>query len=304
VVGDPHFNAIPPHSRNDDYAESMFKKLAFIYKKAKSIKANFIMYLGDFSHRTTQPTEFTSLMLKALNMTKIPQYCLVGNHDTYAGNIELIDKTFLGNMFAGKALKRANKEWTIGDVTFKGYDYKHELVNPEPFETEDTIKVAFAHAFIQEKQENFRAKDYLSLDGFKNVGCDHLFVGHDHIQYPVKNYKGMRVYRGGSLSRGTKHKHQMEKTPIVYACRVNDGVLQVGKVKVPCNSKESVYDLLQMDEESMSSLIKDFVTELKTFKTSKLDVFKLVEDFAPDDEVKRVCFDFLKARGLMPEGAK
>lgn len=302
VVGDPHFNSTPPHSRRDDYATNMFKKLAYIYAVAEKYGVDFIMFEGDFSHKTTQTTQYTVRMLKALAESPCPQRCLVGNHDLYAASIGSLNKTFIGIMFASGYLERCNRPWRQGGIYFQGYDYSPRLLK---IKTGKNIKnsryaVGFAHAFLKQQQSEFKADDYLSLRAFKDAGYTHLFVGHDHVDYKPLNYEGMMVYRTGSLSRGTKLRYHRERTPSILLCDFSESPV-IKRIGVPVEDADEVYSIYQIERESVSSVIKKFVDSLKNTEIERLSIYRILKEICDDPDVLEVCHNYLQAQGVLPD---
>lgn len=309
AVYDPHFNADAPHSRRDNYAESMSSKLTFIRKQSDELGVDFVVIIGDFSHKTTQPTPYLVKMLKELALFRCTVYSLIGNHDVYAANKAFIDKTFLGALFASEQLVRATEinshHSHRAGTYFQAYDYSLSPVGPFPLEDKEMFekaswRVGFAHGFIRSKQAGFEVEDVVEVGAFAEAGYDALFVGHDHLEYPDLTIGNMTVYRGGALSRGSKKEHNWIRTPKIHL--VDCVAKTVTLISVPCGDADDIFNVEQVDRESADKTIKDFTKLLKTTKLDRVSIFAAIDQVCDDLEVRKECYQRLNTHGIVREG--
>jgi hypothetical protein len=325
AVVDPHFSSEPPHSRKDDYAEAMFKKLTFLRDFALEHKVQAVVFTGDFSHKKTQPTPYVVRMLGELQAFPCQCWSVIGNHDVYAANSAFVDKTFLGILFASGALRRLTSLRIWGhqglendpenfSVLLKGYDFQPRLVvAPQAFEVHEqgaTFKVAVTHAFLVKDQQGFTTDDVLDLSSFSRAGFDLMVAGHDHVEYPPLfvpsgavepdgSPKGMTVVRCGALSRGTKHAYQRAR--YVQACLLTftrEGC-SVTYVPVPHAPPEEVFLTEQMDRENLLTKMQTFVETLKVRRDVASDIFSSLLQICQDPAILETCYRYLETHGFV-----
>lgn len=319
VVYDPHFSDTTPKSRKDDYQQALFDKMEFVGQELAANNGQFLILTGDIFHKRALSTKFMCRMVEFLRDFPVPVYGIAGNHDVYAGNVEFLNRTSLGILFASGVIRKLEHllvHLQDFSVHIRGFDFAPALHVKKPALEDllesveegdpDVISVrhhfAVAHGFIKKTHANFQTKDYVNVPSFSKAGYTALFLGHDHVPYPSEMVDGLLLCRGGNLSRGTKHKYQRIRDVQYHLVTVTSEGLDVAERKIPCAPAEDIYSEEQIEREGLDSQLKKFIHQLQENgpqAKAEDDIFSIIEEMDVPDPTKKLCFRYLQEQGIV-----
>ena len=199
IVGDVHL-AVSVSSRIDDYFNTCLNKLAEIARDN-----THVIFLGDvFNTPLIANSYFISFynFLQKYIEQGVQFYSIVGNHDVYNEREDSLDRTTLGlcDTLGVIRLILPNRPLTIGDITFHttyvNLEKARKHLSTQHYGDGDILLL---HHFFEDQYEGF------SYDELAKLGCQHIFLGHEHTPFPSarKVYNEFTVYRSGSLLRNS-----------------------------------------------------------------------------------------------------
>ena len=331
VVYDPHFSDIAPESRKDDYITALFDKMTHVEKDLEANGGRFLLIPGDILHKRAVSMKFLCRLVQFIRNYKFPVYGISGNHELYAGNVSMLDRTSMGVLFASGVIRRlTHLGVTAGDLSIhlRGFDFEPAFHCETPA-MDDYVEgwadeegsfydpsahdefhfdhhMAVAHGFVKKTHAAFTSHDYVNVPSFRDAGYGTLFLGHDHTIYEPEDAGGILVCRGGSLSRGTKHKYNRERGIQYHLVRVTKEGVKVEARQIPCDPAESVYSEQQIEREDQERVLKKLIMKFKETQTEQAtredDIFSIIDKMeAPSQETKDLCFKYLQEGGIVRE---
>lgn len=325
VVYDPHYSDVAPASRKDDYVQALFDKTEFVMKDLEQNEGRFLVLTGDIFHKRTLSTKFMCRFVDFFTSFSIPTYGIAGNHDVYGGNVDFLDRTSLGIVFSAGVIRKLEHLLVYAfnfSMHLRGFDFNPALHVKTPAQEEVEIAyeaqhrlegeiwdgldidwhMAVAHGFIKKSHANFETKDYVNVPSFGEAGYRALFLGHDHVPYPVEEVDGLYLCRGGNLSRGTKHRYQRIRDVQYHLVTVTKEGIKVEARKIPSASADDIYSEAQIEREDLNLQLKKFITHLQEKQEraeSDDDIFSIIEGMEVPDVIKQRCFKYLGEAGIV-----
>ena len=218
IVGDVHLTP-PPDNRIDDYFEVGLQKIEEIANFC-----NHVVFLGDIFSTAKISENHLILFSRKLEELKVKGtsfYTIIGNHDVVHEDERNIDNASLGVLSEYNTIKLIlpDKPVTIKDEG-KEYTFHTTYVN---------LKRAKKHLSLRKGRygendillihhEYDMPHDSITLDDLKDLGCRHVFFGHDHKPLPEGRiiYPELTVYRCGSIMRNLATDYNLERQIYYY----------------------------------------------------------------------------------------
>lgn len=288
VIGDAHLNSTTPHSRIDDYPNTILDKLSQVRLFMVSHNIPYLFLLGDVFHKPRQPVSYLSRVIQtflSFKQSGIRVFSIVGNHDLYNDNLQTLSSTSLGVLF-----------YTVvepfNSISFSDYSVIADNY-PNPLPTSGDILLAhrFYNSPLGTQVDNI-PKNTLK---FKFA-----FLGHDHMPYDPVVDSGCIIYRPGSFSRGTAHKYNINRS--IYAYHFLDG--SATRIDIPHLPTNKVFSI-NVTSKVQSSLLDKFqqqinslVSNIYTKQESKLDIYSLLDSTELEPVVKSRIEQYLQQVGV------
>jgi hypothetical protein len=140
---------------------------------------------------------------------------------------------------------------------------------PEPCIPAD-INILVAHQFLVGDFSGFVKNEAFSSEQVIQSGWNFLFLGHDHILYPVSDLGGKTIVRPGALSRGTKHIQNRVRDVCFNIVTVSEKGVEIEQKSLPVEPAESIYSMIRIERDDVSKKMTEFITNLKD--KSKQDI--------------------------------
>jgi DNA repair exonuclease SbcCD nuclease subunit len=230
-IGDVHHDSNTPSSRIDNFPVTVCYKLNDIREKCVEAKVKAAIILGDVFNRVVMPNDAINQIGKELlkfRESGIQVFAIVGNHDISRNKIDTIEKAPLSILFNFGVLEHIhlNKRIILNKRTLlTPLDYTDDLV---PAQKGAKHNILLAHRFYNDEYAD--PKHNLTNDDLTELGYDCAILGHDHVPYPIMNGGNTDIVRPGSVTRGTAHNYQFERSVGFYILK-NPAEYSVGNFK-------------------------------------------------------------------------
>lgn len=269
-IGDTHFTPNTPSSRKDDYPASIEAKYRSIFDL---YPCDIAVLMGDVFHRPLLPLKYVNKMarveVETKGVDKHTTWVIPGNHDCTYSDVEYLNYSALGNWIETQLVEvLEDKIVKVGDVDVQllGWIFGKSL----PVARKDTFSILVGHAFYETSP--IEGKDLvLTKDEIIEGGYNIVVLGHDHAKYePVILETGQKIYRPGSLSRGTSHFYNVWREVSILHMKIvgkgNKIDCKAEYVVIPSKPPEECF-LEEAREGKMRKLVKEVQSLVRSRKS-------------------------------------
>jgi DNA repair exonuclease SbcCD nuclease subunit len=312
---DVHLSDKTPRRRTGSWTDDVINKLKWVGEKASEIDADLILDGGDFFDVKSPVKNSHSLVRRACEVHSeypCPTYALVGNHDVKYGKIDYLPEQPLGVLFSSRTfrkfgdedeiiLERNGVKLRIVGVPYHGVEYDFERLKNIKKGDEDYLAVA-CHLLARRGKTGsmFESEDIIGYDFLNTLtDVDCWFFGHWHkdqgiVQLPNKSW----VVNVGSLTRGSLHLDDLDRSPCVVEMEATSEGLSLVRHDVPIRPAESAFKIEEAlrDKEDVSRM-EDIVEKMRALSKSGWDSMSLgdkVREMALPNEVKEQVLLYLE----------
>ena len=247
-INDIHLSDTPPRNRTDTYQDDVFDKLEYSF----GLASDGILLMGDlFHHQHPSRTTFAliSRLWEMIERHNKPVYVIVGNHDVYAGRVDLLDAQPLGMI-----IRHPNVRWLNDgvhnidgvEIAAVNWDYGMErdgvdLIKERLGDVRPDLLLTHA-PILDSGNPFFSTISYSKLAGLAKS----IAWGHIHELAPAKQREGTYFSNPGALSRRTLHGLALEEPDsqvLPHIARLTfDGSSNIVEyVPVPCRPMSEAY---------------------------------------------------------------
>lgn len=266
-AADLHADSHPPSSRVDvDYIHTTEQKLKSILDSCKYHNVKLLIFGGDLFHRVTTTFECVrriGSMLLNFKKEGIMVGSIVGNHDLARNQIEKMAKSPLSMLFDFGVVERLSVERRIvinKKTLITPVGYMDRLVRANP---KAGVNILVAHLFY-EVSDYFGKEHILNKEIIKDLGYNAVFLGHDHVNYPIIRVDGTDIVRPGSIMRGTTHNYNFDRKVGFYVLHdpTNYDSENYEFVEIPVKPMNEVVSSLIMNKKDNLADLSDLMGEL------------------------------------------
>lgn len=308
-AADLHADSHPPSSRVDvDYISTAEDKLKSVLESCKYHNVKFLILGGDVFHRVTTTFECVrrigSMFLK-FREEGIRVGSIVGNHDLARNQVEKMAKSPLSMLFDFGVLEKLNIDRRIvinKKVLITPVGFMDKLVKAN---SKAEINILVAHLFYN-VSEYFGNEHTLTNDIIKELGYSAIFLGHDHINYPIVRMHGTDIVRPGSLMRGTAHNYNFGREVGFYVLHdpANYESENYEFVKIPVRPMEEVVSSLIINKKDnladLSDLMGELVSKLTEGEGKYDGILEAVKkDSSIPQPVRIMLMDYFSEAGIL-----
>lgn len=185
-----------------------------------------------------------------------------------------------------------------GSLVIEGFHYT-QAIAPTQQLTDSRVpakKLCVAHAFYENP---FDLEHNLTVSDCVTLGYDYYVLGHDHTRYQVVEEPKYKVFRIGSLTRGTANENQMTRDQ-VYVLEYDTAKDEFTEVSVPCEKAREVFkeSIFQRKEENLINTQE--VLDNLVF-TSNDSIYDVLDNADQTPEIKAIVEEYLQAAGIYRE---
>ena len=292
-IPDVHLQEQSPRSRKDAYPTTILEKLEYIVEYVNN-NDGICIFLGDVFNAVNLPTNYLYRVVDVFKKFKKKPFAIAGNHDFPRNNMDLIDRTPLGLLQNAGFVEWLQHYEVEGRVVIEGSHYTQPI--PKASQLTSTLqpmkKICVAHCFYE---DSFAQEHNLKIQDCLNLGYDYYVLGHDHTPYPVVETTNYKVYRPGSISRGTANENQLARDKVFFL--EYDTVLDTfTEISIPCLPAREVFnESIFIKKENKLDTQK--VLDNLVF-TSNDSIYDVLDRSEQTDEIKGIVESYLQAAGI------
>ena len=296
-VPDVHLQEHSPRSRKDNYPSVVLDKLNWIADYVNKEKATCI-FLGDIFNAVNMPIIYMYRCIEVFKKFDNVPFVIIGNHDVPRDNQELMDRSPLGLLEKVGLVCYLQHYEMEGRVVVEGFHYTQAIAPTK--QLTDTVKpmkkICVAHVFYESP---FNQDHNLTVSACVNLGYDYYILGHDHTRYEVVEAPSYKVYRIGSLTRGTANENQLVRDE-VYILEYDTEKDEFTEVSVPCEKAREVFkeSIFQRKEENLINT--EEVLNNLVF-VSNDSIYDVLDGSEQTPEIKAIVEAYLQAAGIYRE---
>lgn len=241
-IPDVHLTSRSPASRKEDdfeYRKVQYNKLKWCYDYCLSNNINTIIFEGDlFNNSTELDREQLNEIIQLINSYKeqnIISYTIIGNHDLYY-RAEDSNKMLLKTLLYSHTVEHLGK-LVLDNCIISGFDYTKPI---SAVISHDKYNICVGHLFYENMMfGNELENTNLTKEKATLLGYDAYVLGHDHSYYPPVIENTYKVFRHGSLLRGTSKTDNLVRGIKVMV--FDDSTLSWNEVEVPHKEGKDVF---------------------------------------------------------------
>lgn len=309
-VGDLHMDSACPVSRIDNFMVTTCQKVADIREKSIQHNVKAIFFSGDiFSRITTSNESINMLGIELLKFREagIQVFTIAGNHDIPRNNIEYLIKSPLSLLINFGVITHIN---TMNRVIInkKGLITPVDYTESIPYAAKNAkYNILLAHVFY-EAGDLIAGKSNIKKEDVAGLGYNCMWLGHDHVRYPMINVDGTDIVRPGSVTRGTSHDYNITQTPVFYILSGLDDYnsYNLKCVDIACMPSDQIFSSVVLNKKdklsNLNSLISDLVDRLsdKDMTSTGNSISEIVKsDKDLEVEVKELLLGYFSRAGIM-----
>jgi DNA repair exonuclease SbcCD nuclease subunit len=290
---DPHYSSEQIPTRKDNYPDVMLDKTRQVLELSEKLGIDLLICGGDFCHIKKFSMGYLNKLLMLFRSYSVNKACCIGNHDTWYGRPETVERSPLGVMFTSNTFLPKPGEWTIETedtfILFLPF-MTDELPPIHMHSTKKLILVGHYYHNRPEFKENIPVE---YMDQF-----DYVLLGHDHEAFPIERVGKAQVVRPGALSRGTRNKSSLVR-PIQVAY-IDTETGECKYIPLVYKPAEEVFSLQRMNREQtirQSSLVDELNKNVSA--ASSEDVLGILEKMELEPKVKENTKYWLVEGGII-----
>lgn len=235
---DTHVSDRSPESWKGDYPTEIWSNLTQIGDLARQHQVTGVLDGGDYFHVKSASKNPHALVEKTARLHKdypCPTFCIEGNHDLSANNLETIHRQPLGVLYATGVFQHLREEvFTDGDLQVRvvGVPYSPTRTLEDLLRIQkkpgDTHLIMVVHA-LAARNPPPTAEDFFNEPVFpyqalvRRNGPDVVCFGHWHRDQGVDEIDGRFFVNQGAVSRGSLVRENLERTPKVSLIEFDGG---------------------------------------------------------------------------------
>jgi DNA repair exonuclease SbcCD nuclease subunit len=302
ITGDWHLDTQSPENRIDDYCETQFDKIKWIYGLAIEKGCGAILQPGDVfnSHRANdflkwRYINFMRAMTRPSACAKPPLlYTIFGQHDLrYHSSAR--ENTPLSVLEAAEVCHICQEDPYILDwadenylVYIYGCNWGEEI---PPVRKSNGVHILLIHKLVVDVKQGWEDV-YLSIDdAFDSCEHDIIVCGDNHQSFAYHN-KGRLLFNCGSLMRSRVD--QVEHRPVVFIVDTEDRKIE--PTYIPVKPIEDVLDVVTATRKKQrNEQLESFVNTLSSddFQITGLDFKRNVYNYCKENEIDKETIDFI-----------
>lgn len=300
IVGDLHIAPIP-EKRIDDYFQTGLDKIEEI-----ASFCDWVIFTGDIFSRPKIDKELENRLIRHLSYCKerykVLFATIIGNHDVSYEEEEYLKDSSLDTLSASKVMRiiTPSNPLVIADKYIYRFNtipvkfsnakdylsymrYSNEIQLRLGETVDECIDILLIHHLYETGNDCFTYKD------FKDLGCKHIFLGHDHKPFDKGRiiYPEFTIYRSGSIMRNRSDDYNLSRQLYYFILENGQVTCQAVSTK-PAESVfkfESVAKLERHKEEykeSINKIIDKYENNVN--KQNKFSIKNILEEIKTPSE--------------------
>lgn len=303
---DTHIKGTTPKNRTDNFYETLKNKFKEIKTICDETDADYVLHGGDWFDRPDVSPAIVKEFAAIVQNYGRPIFTIAGNHDIFGHNPDTIGRTMLGLLEGVGILKLINHDEEIilekegVRVQLTGKPYRYDIDDKEKYREYYIVKkrndvdyaINMVHGMLLVKPF-FEGIHHTLIDQITETQADITLAGHYHSGFGIIERNGKYFANPGSLVRVTNTLSEINRKPKVTVIELTDGIKLWERELSGAKPGEEVLDRQQLEYSQDRNLkIQQFYQNLvRTGKYERIDLNKIIEEIAADQEVSREVKD-------------
>lgn len=232
-----------PESRKDNYLNTIMGKVEFVVSLANKLDAHLLLG-GDLVDKYNSKPKIINLLISQLIKAKQEVFGIIGNHDIFGHNHEVIKRVILGALFESKVVTLLDARPRI--ITKNGVSVQLTGTNYTP---DIDVKGVSSYSIVKAPEANFaihlvhgllverhlpvmKSRNYTLLTEVI-TRADVLCCGHEHTGFGVRLFENVIFTNPGALGRINASLKELRRMPFVSYIKVYSDHVEVDLIAVP-----------------------------------------------------------------------
>jgi len=258
LAADLHIRSDVPMCRTDDYLETQFSKLEFIFQICKNNECPLLV-AGDIGNKSQWPNWLLEKVIALVNKYEIDIVGILGQHDLPEHRLDYWLKSGCGVLHSSMALFIIQGELTMDDIcTLHPFSYGKQITDAQSKKKQ--LKVAMTHQMVIENKPLWPGQKAPKGNALlkKLPGYSLILCGDNHTPF-VAEYDGRLLVNPGSMMRMTAA--QIDHKPRVYKWFADTNTVET--VYLPI--KKSVVNRVHIeDKQERDKRMEAFVSRISS----------------------------------------
>lgn len=283
ITGDWHITDKCPANRIDNYEETLFQKLEFIFKTAEENNCE-IFQPGDFFDSPDPSYHLFTRVVDLLNRyPNIRVFTIWGQHDLRYRNPENTALKALNSCCSNLFIVQNDLHLSKENISIYGASYNKDI----PTIKEKNLSILLIHKMIIKEKLWEQQTDYAEGNAFLKDNKFDLIVSGDNHKGFVMSYKNRFLINCGSLMRSNTT--QLEHQPFIVL--IKNGILT--NINIPIEDSEKVFAVDRiLKEKEKNEKLDSFISGLSEQKTMGLDFESNLNTYMKenniDEDIKKI----------------
>ena len=288
-LGDIHLRYHRPENRLDDYFETQFRKLEWVFDLAVKERCKVVIMPGDVFDSSTASYivtgRFAHLLYRYRKEFKV--LAVYGQHDLRFHSSQKENTPLFALAQTGLIRILSENPYTLFNVNFYGASWGEEV--PE-IKTEG-MNVLATHRMVIKDEKLWPTQDEFetSYQLLRRYRFDLIVCGDNHTFF-TDSYKGRWLVNCGSLCRMRVDQFDHEPSVVIYDTKMKD----IAIYSVPIESSEKVLNLNVYREKGRDLDMEEFVKSLSSAEEVRLDFLSNLWAYVERSKVEEDVVEALK----------
>ena len=328
--GDMHYRPTKPENRTDDFLETQMLKTKEIIALGKKHKVDAFLQPGDFFDTPNPSTEFIAQIgalwhdsnlqdvtnrLKKGEMQKgealemledyIPMIGIVGNHELYGNNLNILPKTAINLMQSMGLIQFATKDnpyiFTKDGITvaITGTHYHLDIDKPGHIndyiveEKLGDIHIHMVHGMLSDKPMGKHITHTL-VEDIAHTKADLTITGHDHLGFPLTQIDGKYFVNPGAVMRLSNDVKEIARKPKVLLIEATAEGVKIEEIPLKTALKGSTVLSREkiMAKKKRESRLEDYKKAVRDAGIAEsTDIIEIIQSLADTKEIPKELKD-------------
>ena len=289
ITGDWHVTDKCPENRIDNYEDTLFKKLEFIFGVANKNKCFGILQPGDlFDHYNPPYQLFIRLVELCKKYNHITLYTVFGQHDLRYRNKENSALSAL-RVVCDRVMPLEGGERCLPDDVYIGGVGFGEII-PDYIKDEEKDVLLIHKMIVDEKlwegqTDCFDARSFLRLNKFD------LIVSGDNHKFFIKKFNNRFLFNMGSLMRSNISQVDHQPTIAIF----DTDTKQYQLIPIPIEPPEKVFKMEKLEREKIKNeKLEAFVKGLSEHKSMSMSFMDNLDAYMNKNDIDNGIRNIIK----------
>jgi exonuclease SbcD len=308
TAGDIHISDTNPHSRIDDFRETIFDKLEQLKKAANKLKVDAVLLTGDLynlKNPVKNSHDLNRELITLFKEFKCPVYTIPGNHDLTADDLDTLSLQPISVLFASGTVINLAKEPVVLSkkglkVSLVGIPYQKQPRLDRasfPDKGDAHAQICVMHLYAGPKPGKMHKERLYGYGELAVLGADVYVLGHYHFDQGIQWENKQCFLNLGSISRGTLTDERVDHQPkfgFIKISHENEEIkIEADSIPLKIKPAAEVFDLKKREEEQKEGLEIEKYVEHLVAEASSDSKAPSIEDQMKKMNIEKIVMDIV-----------